>query len=210
MNLLLTSAGLTHTQIKECFIEEIKKLSNQKIAVLYTIKNVGDEQWLRYREAELGDLGFEYDFINISQDSDLLDKLGEYGVIYVCGGNTFYILDRLRKTKVIDYIENNLDKNIFYAGISAGSMVMSPYIKIASVGAKGDDNDVNLEDLSGFNLVPFSIYPHYEKSDKGFIEQFFMFTKKPLIALNDRQAIFVSNENFKIIGDSGGFKLGLN
>lgn len=209
MNLLLTSAGLTHAQIKECFIEEIKKLSNQKIAVLYTIKNVGDEEWLKYRELELGDLGFEYDFINISQNSNLLDKLGEYGVIYVCGGNTFYILDRLKKTKVAEYIKSNLDKNIFYAGISAGSIVMSPNIDIAKIWIRENGDNVDLENIEGFNLVPFSIYPHYKKIDQESVENFFRQNNMPIIAISDTQAIFVRGKEFEIIGDKKIFKLGL-
>lgn len=52
MNLFLASAGLTHDQIKNKFLEEAKKLSNAQLAVLYTVKNPGDEAWLVYRQEE--------------------------------------------------------------------------------------------------------------------------------------------------------------
>ena len=208
MNLLLTSDGLSDNEIKECFLEEIKKLDNKKIAVLYTVKNPGDEQWLAYREQELDLLNLTYHFINISENRDLSEVLLNYGIIYICGGNTFYILDRIRKTGVDKFLLESINRNLLYVGLSAGSIIMCPDIEVAGIGPDGDDNDICLSDLKGFNIVPFSIYPHYKDEDKLFVEKFFNDNNKPVIAINDNQAIFVKKNNFTLMGDIGELQLG--
>lgn len=210
MNLLLTSDGLTHEDIKKCFMEEINNLDTIKIAVLYTMKNPGDEKWLKYREDELNEFNIKYDFINISEDKNFSIDLLNYGVIYVCGGNTYYILDRLRKTGIKNFIKKSTKKNILYVGLSAGSMVMAPDIEISGIGPNGDQNDINLQDMTGFKLIPFSIHPHYEDADKIFIEKFFNQTKKPVVTLNNNQAIFFKNGKFQLLGKPGILEFGIN
>jgi hypothetical protein len=100
MKLLLTSSGFSDESAFNVLSESISHLVNPRMVVLYTIKEPGDEIWLANYEKELNPLGISYDFINISEEKDLSDK-NFYDIYYVAGGNTFYILDRLKKTGTI-------------------------------------------------------------------------------------------------------------
>ena len=95
MKLLLTSAGLTNKNVKKFFIAQFDRLDNKKACLIFTIREESDWQWLEQYDKELREIGLEYDRINISEEKNLAN-LKEYDIYYVCGGNTFYILDRMR------------------------------------------------------------------------------------------------------------------
>ena len=73
--------------------------------------------------------------------------------MYVCGGNTFKILHKLRETRLDVYITKQVEQGALYVGVSAGSIIAGPDIEIAGWGSEGDENEVNLQDLEGFNFT---------------------------------------------------------
>lgn len=198
MKLLLTSTGLTSQKIRDFFVSQFDTFENKKACLIFTIRQESDWQWMEHYDAELKAIGLQYDGVNISEEADL-SNLKEYDIYYVCGGNTFYILDRLRKTNLDKVILKAVDNDKFYVGVSAGSIIAGPSIEIASVG-EGDVNDINLKDLEGFNLVSYCITPHYTEKDKTDVEAFKEKHKgEMVIELTDDQAIFVENGKKKLI-----------
>jgi dipeptidase E len=208
MNLFLTSAGLTNKKIKDRFKAEALKLENTKVVILFTAGDSRTPEWRLKHEQIFDELGLKCDFINLSEDIDLTGRLSDYGIFYVCGGNTFYILDRLRKTGVAQALLDSMEKNKLYVGSSAGSIVMCPEIEVAGVGFDGDKNEIELKDLKGLNRVPFFIAPHYDEYEREILENFSHEKNKPIVALNDQQAIFVEGDRFVLLGDSGGLEIG--
>ncbi|MFH1089122.1 MAG: Type 1 glutamine amidotransferase-like domain-containing protein [Candidatus Uhrbacteria bacterium] len=208
MNLFLTSAGLTNKKIKDRFKNETLKLENTKVVVLFTAGDSRTPEWRLKHEQIFGELGLKCDFINISEAVDLTSQLSDYGIFYVCGGNTFYILDRLRKTGVIQVLLDSMIKNKLYVGSSAGSIVMCPDVEIAGVGFDGDKNEIELKDLKGLNRVPFFIMPHYDDYEREILENFSHEKNKSVVALTDQQAIFVEGDKFVLLGDNGGLEIG--
>jgi dipeptidase E len=208
MKFLLTSQGLSNKEIKNCFEQEVFRLENKKVAVLYTVKNPGDEQWLQYREQELDEFSLEYDFIDISKEKKVNPKLEEYGIIYVTGGNTFYVLDWLRRSGLCEFLSRAITekRELLYVGLSAGSMAMGPNIKTAEIeGAGGDENDIGLKNLEGLGVIDWAIYPHYQTGEWGLLEDFFSSKGQPVIALTNEQAIFIDNKAsgpIKLLGNS--------
>ena len=88
----------------------------------------------------------------------------------------------------------------FYLGVSAGSIIPGPDIEISGWGESGDTNDINLQDLTGFGLVPYLITPHYTGKEKVDIEAFKEKRKdEPVIELTDDQAIFVEDGKMVLI-----------
>lgn len=206
MKLLLTSTGLTNQKVRDFFISQFDTLADKKACLIFTIEQESDWQWIEHYDKELRSIGLQYDHINISEERDLSD-LHKYGIYYVCGGNTFYILDRLRKTNLDKVILKAVSEGKFYIGVSAGSIIAGPDIEIAGIEG-GDENNIGLSDLKGFALVPFHISPHYVGQEEKSVQDFFEKKNEPVIAITDEQAIFMTEKEQLLIGEQGGLTLG--
>lgn len=98
----------------------------------------------------------------------LATKLSEFGTLWVIGGNTF-ILRRAFKESGIDkwLIGQKDNRELVYAGYSAGVCVLSPSLKGLEL---VDDPNIVSEGYSkktiweGLGLIDFAFAPHY-KSD---------------------------------------------
>lgn len=202
MKLLLTSTGLTNKIIKDFFISQFDELNNKTACIITSGRTKEEQFYIDEAIKEISDLGIAVTEANIARDEDFSNS-GEFDIYYVCGGNTFYILDRLRRTGMDRVLINAVREGKFYLGVSAGSVIPGPDIEISGWGEAGDPNDIDLRDLSGFGLVPYLISPHYTEKEKTDLEAFKEKRKgEPVIALSDDQAIFViDNSGYKLIGD---------
>ena len=124
-------------------------------------------------------------------------------IIYVNGGNTYYLLDKVRKSGFDKIIGELLDQGKIYVGVSAGSYLASPTIEAA--GWKHTDPDrnvVKLKDLTALNLVPFIITAHYNrKKYRVAVSAGAAKSKYPVVALYDSQAVQVEGDKYKIVGE---------
>ena len=62
-----------------------------------------------------------------------------YDCFVVCGGNTYYLLYKLKESGFLDKIRKAVEKGILYVGISAGSVIASSSIAHISF---LDENDM--------------------------------------------------------------------
>jgi dipeptidase E len=190
MKLLLTSSGINNQKIRDCFISNFGETKGKKVALIYTIRQESDWQWMEAYDQELKSLGLTYKGINISEEKDLSDIKG-FDVYYVCGGNTFYILDRLHKTGLDMVLIDEVKSGKFYIGVSAGSIVVGPDIEVAGIGG-ADENDVHMVDLTGLRLTRLIISPHYCGEQEHEVTDF---KKKRagehVVTLTDEQAVLI-------------------
>ncbi|MFA4931125.1 MAG: Type 1 glutamine amidotransferase-like domain-containing protein [Patescibacteria group bacterium] len=207
VKLLLTSAGLTHRDIVARMRELLIGLDNKKVGVLYTVRNPGDECWLKQQEQEMRELGIDYEMVNISIERNIANELSDFGVYYVTGGNTFYILDQLRRTGIDKLLLDRISSGCVYVGLSAGSIIAGPDIEVAGFGIGADENDINLTDLSGLGWVDVYVWPHYLLSDGEDLRRFYQQKQKMVVGLTDEQAILVDGEQMRVIGAAGGIIL---
>lgn len=190
MKLLLTSTGLTNKNVKDFFISQFDRLDNKTACIVTSGRNAEEQFYIDGSIKELEYLGIKVIEFNIAKHESFVN-FPLYDIYYVCGGNTFYILDRMRKTGVDKILINAVKKGKFYLGVSAGSIIPGPDIKVAGI---GDPNDVNLEDLMGLKLVPYIITPHYNQKEESDVESFKKKRKdEQVIALTDDQAVFVED-----------------
>ena len=209
MKLLLTSAGLENKIIRDFATSQISEFKSKTVGVIITGQTAEERIYIDQSLKELRDLGMTTISMNISKDDNFND-LAEFDMYYVCGGNTFYILDRIRKTGVDNILLKAIKKDKLYIGVSAGSIIMAKNIKTANVGKDGDDNEIGLKDISGFNIIPFHFFPHYDETEKEAVEEFYKTEQKPIMALTDDQAIFVDDNNYTLIGNKGGIQMDVN
>lgn len=199
MKLLLTSTGLKNEKIKDFFVSQFDRLDNKTACIVTSGRNEEEQFYIDGSIKELEDLGIKVVEFNIAKHNSFVN-FREFDIYYVCGGNTFFILDRMRKTEVDKILIKAVKNNKFYIGVSAGSIIAGPDIEVAGL---GDLNDVNLEDLTGLRLTPYIVTPHYNQKEESDVKAF---GKKRIgetvIAITDDQAIFVKNGEYELIGDN--------
>lgn len=149
-------------------------------------------------------LGMVVEILEISNSSQLeiINKLESNEIIYISGGNTFFLLQELKRTGADKIIEKQIKLGKVFIGESAGSMILSPNIKYVE---DMDDSAVasNLENYDSLNIVDFYPVPHYKEFPfKESVEEIILKYERslPLILINNSQVILVNEDNIKICG----------
>jgi dipeptidase E len=202
MKLFLTSVGIV-SEITDEFLKLLGK--NPKNAKLVYIPTASDPEPDRSYANEdikrLQELGFAVASVDLkdqNQDS-LTQKFEGADVVFVEGGNTFYLLDWVRKSEFDTAVKKFLEREGVYVGVSAGSVIAG--LNIEPAGWKhADRNIVDLKDLTGMGLVPFLITPHYTAEVAEIVKESAATCGKPTIALTDQQAVWVYGNRIKIVG----------
>lgn len=148
-------------------------------------------------------LGLTVDELDISSASyeTAKSKLEKNDIIYVAGGNTFYLLQELKRTGADKLLADEINKGKFYIGESAGAILTAPDI---SYSAEMDNVEKapDLKDYSGLNVVDFYVVPHYKNWEMGKAAQIIIDKYSESLVLkviNDKQAIFIDNDKVKIL-----------
>ncbi len=190
--ILLTSGGFNSDAITNKFKDLAGDNYNQPVAIITTASyDKEKDQYAVLAYKQFVDMGFtDIDFVDIEVDPQ--KDFSKYGVIYVCGGNTFTLLKYAKESNLKSSIEKLLDRGGVYVGVSAGSIIAGP--SIASAVVNGDENYIELKDLAGLNLTNTIIYPHYNdnKGDEE-IKKFEIENNVILKKLSDVQAILIEN-----------------
>jgi len=82
--------------------------------------------------------------------------------IFVGGGNTFRLLDRLQRSEVVELLRKRVETGMPYLGASAGTVIAAPTIRTTN-----DMPIVEPRTLTALGLVPFQINCHYLDPDPG-------------------------------------------
>lgn len=210
MRLLLTSAGIVNDSIAKSLLKLADKPAAElKVAFIPTAANVEDGNkvdWLFRQYENLRRIGIEWiDMIDFADTgADWRSRLDVCDVLYLTGGNTFYLLDQIRKQKFDDYLSKTLADKV-YVGSSASSITMTPSIDVAAI-PPGDLNLSGLTDLTGLGYVDFEIEPHCDEARFGVIETYAKEHGKKLYAIDDQTAIEITGKDVAVISE-GKWKL---
>jgi dipeptidase E len=98
--------------------------------------------------------------ISTASEEEIAVKLKTNDYIFVSGGNTFFLLQELKRTGADKILMEEINSGKLYIGASAGSMIVSKNIEYV----KYMDNpkvapDLN-NDFSALSIVDFCIVPH--------------------------------------------------
>lgn len=169
MKLLLTSGGLTNNTI----INSLKKLveiplDKAKLAFIPTASTVetGDKWWLIEDLKTCKEMGFkQVDIVDISAIPAILWKprLADADVIFVEGGNTFYLLHWFKKSGLAAELQNFLKKAV-YVGSSAGSIIMTKSLILSTAEKQLLVTLGEQVDEVGLGYVDFLLVPHVNSS----------------------------------------------
>jgi len=199
--LLLTSDGLSNNKL----IKEAKKLltkpaNEARALIIYTLRKKSYIKYVRKVKKQLLKLGIKKSnifYANIS--NNIKPSKQDFDIIYSCGGNTFYILDRIKKTGFDKLIKKFVADSGLYVGVSAGSMIVHKTIKGADGGKEGDVNDIGLKNLNALNLTNIWIWPHFRNDLRSEVTDFRKKVSFPVKELRDGEAILILGNNVRKI-----------
>jgi len=200
--LLLTSDGLVAETTDE-FLKMLNKGPEEtRMCFIPTASDPLKDKWGVTKDLDrLKELGFQTYDVDLKKENEnsLSKKLLDFDVIFVEGGNTFYLLKYVRESGFYEVLLEFLGCGGIYVGVSAGSVIAG--LNIESAGWKHSDrNIVDLKDLTGLRLVPFVISVHIDESNLEIIRNAVAKVDYPVVALTDKQAILVENDKPKIVG----------
>lgn len=141
----------------------------------------------------------------ITSGDELASKdFKNYSFIYIGGGNTFKLLNDLKESKSFDKIRKYLleEDGIVYGG-SAGAIIFGRDLDSCRT---DDKNDVNLLDISGFDMINgHSLLCHYtsrnEERTKISKDYLMELSKEKLIyAIPEEDSIIIENGTIEFIG----------
>ncbi len=190
-NIVLTSCGIRNGDFKDRFYRIISKEEIESKKVLYiTTASDGEEDddksWMAEEYKTILDLGInESNVTEYKIGNDI--NIDNFDIIYMMGGNTFYLLDVIRKTGFDKIIMDFINKGKIYIGSSAGSEILGNSIDIA---LGYDENNVNMIDFTGLKIVNALIVPHSNRK-QIFISELNNKTKENVITLYDGDGIII-------------------
>ena len=190
-NIVLTSCGIRNKSFKDRLYGIVSKEELKSKKVLYiTTASDGEEDddksWMDEEYKTILDLGInESNIIEHKIGNDI--NIDDFDIIYMMGGNTFYLLDVIRKTGFDKIIVDFINKGKIYIGSSAGSEILGNSIDVA---LGYDDNNVNMVDFTGLKIVDALIVPHSNRKEE-FISELKNKTKENVITLYDGDGIII-------------------
>ena len=116
----------------------------------------------------LQSLGLKVDVLDVSYASyeSIVSALTKNDIIFVGGGNTFYLLQELRRSGADKIVVQEVNKGKLYIGESAGAVIACPDIGYCS-GMDSPEKAPDLTDYTGLGLVDFYIVPHIGNEEMG-------------------------------------------
>lgn len=221
MKLLLTSYGITNNSIVNALTDLVGKAPNDtKIAFIPSGANAdrGNKNWMIEHMNKIKERGYNIDIIELTalEPAAIKTALESVDVIFVGGGNAFYLSYLMQKKGMFDYFHELLETKV-YAGISAGSMVAADSLRMSSQALGHDEilTDEDLDDLgptgesSGktLHLVDFVVKPHFnspehiEVRNEEYIRSVANRVNKPIYAIDDQSALKIVDGNVEVISE---------
>ncbi len=205
--ILLTSAGM---DIKDEILKILPRPANQiNVAYITTAsKPSTDKAFVEKDRKIMEELGFNIEEIDIEgkNQKTLFRLLKDINIIYVQGGNTFYLLNAIRESGFDEVVKDMIAQGKIYIGVSAGSMVCGQTIE-TGLWKSADRNVIGLKDLTGLNLVPFNLFVHYAPKWHSTIKHEANRSKYPVRILTDQQGFLIRNNKIDLVGTGEEIKI---
>jgi len=138
-------------------------------------------------------------------NEDLRESLEKCDGIFVGGGNTFLLLNKLYQYSLIDILKNKINSGIPYLGTSAGSNICG-----MTIGTTNDMPIVHVKSLEALGIIDFNINPHYLDPIDGFehmgesretrINEFHKFNDQFVIGLRESSYLQVEGDDIYLKG----------
>ncbi|MDD4901345.1 MAG: Type 1 glutamine amidotransferase-like domain-containing protein [Patescibacteria group bacterium] len=189
-----------------------KDISEINLAYITTAANASSNRaYVIYTQQAMQKNGYKFSSFDIEKKSPeaIRDFLKDKNVVWVEGGNTFYLLKMVKASGFDKVIVDLVKKEkIVYIGTSAGSYIACPTIEVSTWKRPGEEKSrFGVTDLSALSLVPFLVKAHFKEQDRNLLKEKSKTCKYPVKILRDGQAILAENESYKLVGEKGEIKI---
>lgn len=125
-------------------------------------------------------------------------ELDEFDLLFVGGGNTFKLLNEVRRHGFLGPVREFVQRGRAYYGGSAGALLACDDISTA----QGlDPNDIGLTDLRSLGLLRrLAILPHYQPVDENAAQEWARQNGTRLVGLPERTGLVVTTA-IEVVGD---------
>lgn len=197
---LASSAGRTIN----LFEKEFFSLKNKKVAFIANAADTYERKpFVNFDKHRLKDYGATIIDIDLRKirGEKLYKKLADMDIIFVAGGNVFYLLESMQKSRFDRIIRRLLDSGIVYVGSSAGSCVAAQDITPIST-LDEPEKAKSLKSYKALNLTKTLVLPHV--NSKKYRPKCLAIKKKygkkyDLELLNDNQVLIINGTKKKIM-----------
>ncbi|MEK7143596.1 MAG: Type 1 glutamine amidotransferase-like domain-containing protein [Patescibacteria group bacterium] len=206
--IVLASSGKYLTEGDWSFLP--KPVEQMKIGYIITAsKGVKDLSYLERRKQRMNELKYDFEEMDIERKSEqeLRGVLKGKEMVYVEGGNTFYLLKAVRESGFDKAIKELVDDGMVYLGSSAGAYITCPTIEMATWKHQDKYDHCGVTDFTAMNLVPFLVTAHYASEYAELLKEKIRQSQYPVRILTDDQAILVQNGSTKLVGKGDEIKL---
>ena len=198
--LFLTSYFAGTAQLFEQYFVSDKL--EKKVVFIPTAANVDEyKDHLAAAQNKLAELGFTVKVLDVANASEAAarESIEQTKYLYIAGGNTFYLLQELKRKNLLDLIVKRVSEGMIYIGESAGGMITAPNVEYVQ---PMDPKELapELASYEALNLVDFYLLPHegefpfaeaVEEISKTYSDKY------NLLAINNKQAIIVKGNEVK-------------
>jgi dipeptidase E len=156
----------------------------------------GAEVWLRDQLAQRGFLPQIQTWTTL-EGKDAAN-LGDFDLLFVGGGNTFFLLHHLRTHGFVEPVRQWVEAGGNYYGGSAGAILATDSIAIAG---RADSNDVGLLDLDGLGLLPaVGLLPHYTAEQQDRAQSISRDLGQPVVGVPEAAGLVVDKDAVETVG----------
>ena len=185
----------------------LSKLSSKTITFIPTAGNV--EPYTGFIDegiAMLEELGYQLHMLDIAKvdESVSVQELQRTDCVCISGGNTFYLLQELKKKHLTALLARRIREGMLYIGESAGAIIAAPDIEYNQI---MDDKTLapDLTDYTALNVFDHSVLPHigeypFETSSRETLERYRNSLK--LIPLNNHEAVLVNDRGYTVLRET--------
>jgi dipeptidase E len=222
MDLLLTSAGISNPSINDALVDLLGKPIAESSALfvptaIYPFPGGGGRAVAALGGAaksplcELGwkSLGLlELTALPSIQRESWVPTLQETDALLVWGGNVLYLCHWMRQSGIADLLPSL--QNLVYVGVSAGSIVTTPYNCDAESNRQfvPPGSDMALQADRALGLVDFTMWVHVGNPDPIFedhtlanVEKWAAGVPVPTYAIDDETAVKVSGGTVEVVSE---------
>ncbi len=130
------------------------------------------------------------------------EELLDYDAIIIEGGNTFDLIDVMRRTSFFSLLKQFAETGKPIYADSAGAIILGADVETAFLGSDGDTDGLKLQDYRGCNLLSgWTLHAHATSDEYEDLNDLLYTKGNPILALPEDCGILIEDGKFEVFGN---------